>query len=198
MITRKRQRIALLIAASLGSIAAAAASANAAEGSTGFTVHAHAQAFAGRTVLASGRAVASRTVGVGARPAAALPDIYCEVVADPPVQVPAGDPFGGQTKPYNGIGSATFATCTGIVNRISLTSAMLYNGGSEVFGPPVTTNYQATADGAVLTFCAPGDWQPGAAATIVMPVGYQPRTLQLADTPGIYNFTEYDCNPGLP
>ncbi len=201
MVTRHRQRIVVLIAASLGAVAVAAAPAHAAQHSTSPTIHAQATGggapVASRKVIASATFHASRTSGAGVRPAAGPPTINCEVFTDPPEQVPAGQSFGGQTKPYNAVAAVTFTSCTSVVARISMTPALSYNGGSTTFGPAVTTLEDSGATAGVMSFCAPGDWQPAASATIIAPPNYQPPQETITGLGGIWNFTEFDCNPGL-
>lgn len=205
MTIKHRQHIAALvttITAVLGSVAAMAAPASAAEGPT--RPAAQAQAPGSRATVAVGTAVATRTavfagaIGAGGRPAAGPTTITCETFVDPPEVVSAGSPFGGQVKPFNAIGSLTFTTCTAPVTSISMTSALLFNGRTETFGPTATSAGSFSASGAVLAFCAPGDWQSGAASNIVMPAGFTPSVLKLTATSGVpTSFTELDCNPGL-
>jgi hypothetical protein len=217
MIIKPRQRIAMLattITAVLGVAAATAGAAGATE--VPATVTAHAQASGSRTtatvpapiatpplnttpiVIASGKAVLSRKAGAGARPSA-VEVISCETFADPSEVVPAATLFGGQEKPFNSVGVATFTTCQGPRPplSISMTSALLYNGVSETFGPPVSVSNAFEANGAVLAFCAAGDWQGGAASTINMPPGFKPQQLKLTATNGDTSFTEAECLSGI-
>lgn len=209
MTTRRRQRVAVLLAASLSALAVAAASASAAESSAALAAHTritsgHTAVAAGtatatrRVVIASGTAVATGALGAraGAVPAAGTV-ITCETFVDLPLVVFAGTLFVGQEKPYNAVGAETHTTCDGKVQQITMTSEMQYNGGAITFGPTSVTFNAFAVTGAVLTFCAPGDFQAAATSNIIMPTGFKPPTLQLADTGGLFTFTEQDCNGGL-